>query len=272
MSLEENVRSLQLNGFTIIPKICKEGELQELRSLVDQIVIYADKGLVDPFESYYLRHRSDQGVLYDLYQRHPEFQSLAKNAAILDVLERVLGEDIFLYENSLVYKPKGRANAVPWHQDFISRPKEPKKYIAWIALDDVTVSNGAMKAIPKSHANGYLPYYRVKGETHHDRIDLGLIDETSAVFLEMKAGDALIFDCMLCHGSDEVHVDSPRRAYRVSYQGFGKIFTPRGAPIVMRGGLPRSLEQKYPSLRPIKKPKPMVVRAINKIGRYLAEF
>ena len=53
----------------------------------------------------------------------------------------------------------------------MNRTDEPEKFIVWIALDDVTVDNGALKFIPGSHKNGFLPYHRVKGQTHHTRLN-----------------------------------------------------------------------------------------------------
>ena len=38
-----------------------------------------------------------------LYQRHPEFGFFVHNETILNALEEVLGPDIMLYENTLVY-------------------------------------------------------------------------------------------------------------------------------------------------------------------------
>ncbi|MBU2711721.1 phytanoyl-CoA dioxygenase family protein [Zooshikella harenae] len=244
-SRKQSVLALKKQGYSVLCQVIDPAILPPIPQLVDQIHHHAEMGLEDPFSSYYLRHRYDQGVLYDLYQRHPEFQSLAKQHRVLDVLEGVLGPDIFLYENSLVYKPKNKVNAVPWHQDFISRPHEPKKYVVWMALDDVQVSNDALKVIPVSHQKGYLPWHRVKGETHHDRLDTRYIDESAAKYVELKAGDVLIFDAMLCHSSDEVNVVTNRRAYRVSYQGIASIYTPRGSPLMMRGGNPSSLQSRY---------------------------
>jgi len=271
VQVEKKVEELKTQGFTILKRVVPEKDLITLRDLTSRIISYAEKELVDPFDSYYLRHRSDQGVLYDLYQRHPEFQGIAKLDPILNVLEGVIGSDILFYENSLVYKPKGKSNAVPWHQDFISRPNEPKKFIVWVAFDDVTVENGALKAIPKSHLGGYLPWHRVDGETHHDRIDMRHLDVSQSVYLELSAGDVLIFDCMLCHGSDEVNVDSPRRAYRASYQGFDQVFVPRGSPLVIRGGSPDSLVLRYPD-KFVPRRKSVIQRAINKLGRVLLDI
>ena len=229
------------DGFTILRKVFPEEMLLPLRKEVDDIVRYFESNPVDPFEKYYLKHRVDQGVLYDLYQRFPPFQSLATNPVILDALEEVLGPNILMYENSLVYKPSGKKNGVPFHQDFISRPSEPLKYITWTALDPVHEQNGCLRIIPGSHKNGFLKWHRVKGETHHDRIIPGQFDPSLAVNVVMGPGDVLIFNMLLVHGSDEVHIESPRRAFRVSYQNFDQIFSPRATPIVMRGGTPEMI-------------------------------
>ncbi|WP_101759757.1 phytanoyl-CoA dioxygenase family protein [Oceanicoccus sp. KOV_DT_Chl] len=267
--MSEYITQLQAQGFTVIPAVAPLEKLIDIRQLTEEIVEYSEQHLEDPFDLYYLRHRSDQGVLYDLFQRHPEFQDLAKSSEVMKTLASVLGDDIFLYENSLVYKPPGCANAVPWHQDFISRPNEPKKFIVWIAIDDVSVENGALKAIPGSHKEGYLPWYRVKGETHHDRVQEEFIRGREARYLEMKAGDALIFDAMLLHSSDECHSELPRRAYRISYQGFDAIRPPRGTPVVVYGGRPDSLSKKYSAPR-VDKPSWRVF--MNKVGKRLARL
>lgn len=239
--------ALSDQGYVILRSVIPADAMVAARELTDRIIAYAEQNLEDPFTKYYLGHRADQGCLYDLYQRHPEFQPLAQLPGVLDALETVLGPDIFLYENCLVYKPRGKRNGVPWHQDFISRPDEPRKYIAWMAIDNVTRENGAMKVIPGSHLNGFLPWHRVKGETHHDRVKPELIDESKAIYAELNAGDVLIFNQLLLHSSDQVNSPSPRRAFRVSYQGFDKVYTPRGTPIVLRGGSPESLQQRFPN-------------------------
>ena len=257
------------NGFVILKNVFSEGQMEPLRRLTDEIVAYAEQELEDPFLSYYLKHRADQGALYDLFQRHPEFQAFAKSSEILDFLEGVLGPDIFLYENSLVYKPEGKRNEVPWHQDYMNRPKEPHKITAWMPLDKVAIANGAMKVVPGSHKLGFQPYFRVKGETHHTRLQLDQVDLSKAVYAEMNAGDVLIFHHLLIHSSDRIERPSARRVYRVAYQGFEQIFTPRGAPIVLRGGGPKALSKRYP--RKIKDipPRPFPVRFLHRLGNRL---
>lgn len=263
-----NGEILKEQGFVIIKNAIPESKLVELRVLQSRIVEYADKNLVDPFKDYYLNHRSDQGVLYDLYQRHPEFQDLVKNDKVLDALEVVLGPNIYLYDNSLIYKPKGRRNEVPWHQDFMSRPDEPLKYIVWMALDNVVKENGALKVIPGSHKEGFLPWYRVKGETHHDRVNKDEVEKRKdqITYLEMEPGDILIFHMLTMHGSDEVSSDLPRRAFRCSYQSMDEnIFSPRATPVVVRGGSPEFLAKKFKKNKSLK-PKSKFTKGLNLIG------
>lgn len=233
VTTDHYLSTFESNGYLIVKSVIEEDQLITIRKICDEIAKYAELNNSDLFANYYLKHRPDQGVLYDLYQRFPEFSQLARNQVIIDVISDVYSKNFFLYENSLVYKPKGKANGVAWHQDFINRPKEPLKVIAWIALDDISQENGCMYAIPGSHKLGFLPWVTLKGETHHTRVDISKVDTSQAVPLEMSAGDVLIFHQLLLHSSKEVHTELPRRAYRVSYQNFEQSFTPRGTPIVI---------------------------------------
>lgn len=271
---EKLVNDFSNDGYIVLRNVFDENKLKSIRELVDKIEAYSEKKLQDPFLDWSLLHRSDQGVLYDLFQRHPEFRSMAESTKILDALEISLGNDIYLYDNSLIYKPFGKRNGVPWHQDFISRPTEPYKTVVWMPIDDVDIENGTLKVIPGSHKNGFMPWYRAKGETHHDRIQEDSLTELekSAKYIDLKAGDVLLFNMLLIHGSDEVKSERPRRVFRCSYQSMKeKVYTPRQSPIVMRGGSPDFLADKY-SIPRIDKPMPIWRRGIRKAGRILVNY
>jgi len=262
--------TLEEDGFVILRNVFSREFLDARRRILESLISYAEKNYYDEFERYYLRHRADQGVLYDLFQRHPEFDEMVRNPIILEALTEVLGEDITLYENSLVYKPKGKRNGVPWHQDFVSRPEETRKFIAWCAIDDVTRDTGALKVVPGSHKLGFLPWHRVEGETHHDRINLTGVDTSAAIHVELSPGDVLIFNQLLVHCSDEMSTDELRLVFRASFQSFDEIYSPRATPIVVHGGSARSLARRFNSPRQKERPKPVFVRALNKIDRSLA--
>src|SRR4051812_866724 len=110
-------------GFVISKGVLPAAALEDLRRLTDDLTAIATRNNRDLFTNYYLKHRPDQGVLYDLCQRHPRFAELAREPGIVEILRQIYAVNFYLYENSLVYKPRSANNAVPWHQDFMSRPK-----------------------------------------------------------------------------------------------------------------------------------------------------
>lgn len=254
-------------GFVIHSEVFSEKELLPLRSLTERIAGKDYSEWQDPFEKYYMQHRTDQGTLYDLYQRHPEYRHLIDNAKVLDLLEEVMGPDILLYENSLVYKPRGKRNEVPWHQDFMNRTDEPEKLIVWIALDDVTIENGALKILPGTHKLGFQDWYRVKGETHHTRLKLDNVDTSNYEYAEMKAGDVLIFHHLVIHGSDRVSSNKPRRALRFSVQSLEDVFSPRATPIVLRGCLPERVYENFKDVP--RKKETFIQNLLHKVGKRL---
>lgn len=232
---------LSKDGYIILEQVFSHELISTANALVDELFKEDfTENNKKAFSNYFLPDRKDQGVLYDLYFRFPIFRKFTESDIILTELTKVLGESIMLYENSLVSKAPGTKNEVPWHQDFMNRTKEPKKYIVWIALDKITKENGALKVIPGSHLNGFLDFYRVDGETHHTRLDTRNIDINAYEYVELNQGDVLIFDQLLVHGSDRAEGKAPRRAYRFACQSLEMLYTPRCTPVILKGGTPRT--------------------------------
>jgi len=268
MSTTEIKQTFDEQGFVVIENLIESELIADAIKVFNDVETYFSNNSYDPFTDFLMEHRTDQGALYDLYFRHPEYQKLTTHPKLLNGLQSIIGPNIFLYESALVYKPKGKKNEVPWHQDFMNRTDEPEKLIVWIALDDVTVANGALKFIPGSHKNGFLPFHTVKGETHHTRLNLDGIDLDNFKYGEMKKGDALIFHHLLLHSSDRISSEKPRRAYRFSVQNFEQIFSPRCVPVVLSGGGTNI----YSKATKKSSSKPKWKKAINKLGQKLATF
>ena len=210
---------------------------EDIAAAKDEISIFeklVSQNHADIFSNYYLSHRVDQGVLYDLYQRNPVFRRLTEGHKILDFIAEIYAEEFYLFENSLVYKPKNSANEVPWHQDYMYMTNDPDKVICWIAIDDVDESNGCIYAIPGSHAQGALPWSEVVGQTHAKRTAAQYVKDENAIPLRLKAGDMLCFHQFLLHSSQKTSGEILRRAYRFAVKSFANSYVPRGSPIVLR--------------------------------------
>jgi phytanoyl-CoA hydroxylase len=233
-------------GFAVFPGVLSGSELQELKSASDEMIALATENPSDIFCNYYLPHRVDQGALYDVYQRHPVFRKIAETKKVIAAIQSVYSDEFYLFENSLVYKPEGTQNEVPWHQDFMYMTHDPDKVIAWLAVDDVTEENGCMYAIPGSHKQGPLNYRHVQGETHAKRTDPQLVDESRAVPLLMRAGDLLVFHQFVLHSSRRVSGVMKRRAYRFAVKTISNSYTPRATPIVLAMHPDGALLNRYP--------------------------
>ena len=229
----DSKEQFESQGFVILPGILNAQEIRELQLACDEIIAMAEKNPKDLFCNYYLPHRVDQGALYDVYQRDPVFRRVLDKPNVIDAVKTIYAEEFYLFENSLVYKPKQAENAVPWHQDYMYMKDDPDKVVAWIAVDDVGQENGCMYAIPGSHKKGPLSYYETKGETHAKRTETQHVDEHRAVPLLMKAGDLLLFHQFLLHSSRKVPGTVKRRAYRFALKSISNSYTPRATPIVL---------------------------------------
>lgn len=257
--------TFEKDGYILLKGVFEENYLSQIRSKIDELIAYSQKELDDPLDEHFLKHRVDNGVLYDVYQRHPFFRPMAENPVLLDEVEKILGANFYLYVNSLLYKPKSKNNEVPWHQDFLSRPNESEKILTWMAIDNATKENGCLKVIPGSHKKGFRDWYRVKGATHHDRIKIDEKELQNASYVEMKAGDVLVFSNYLIHSSDENNSDLPRRAFRAVFKKLDDAKIPRGAPIMMRSNLNLEKVGQFKTQQ-----KSTAKKLLNRIGNYLS--
>lgn len=227
----ENAISFEEHGFVVIKNFLSSEVIESARECVYE---YATDSSFDQIDhgKHFLTDRKDQGVLYDSYFKFPAVRRLLENKALLDLFEDVLDDGVILYESSIVYKPKGKHNEVPFHQDFMNRGGE-RKLIVWVALDEVTVSNGALKVVPGSHHEGYRDFVKIKGETHHTRLRGWESFNGNSQFVEMNKGDVLVFDAKLIHGSDRVDVTSTRFAARFAVTSMAENNVPRCVPVIL---------------------------------------
>ena len=263
---------LQDDGFTLIKNPYSLPYLRDLTSWLDfQLPILADKDYNDPANYFGLKDEQEFGVLYDMWQRFPICRELASSPAICSALEPVLGKDIFLYENSFLFKSAKTQDYVPWHQDFMNRPDEPIKFVAFISLDPLRQGEGALRVIPGSHKHGFYPYRTKRGQAHHTGIPESCYSSlciNDAVYINQDPGDILLFNQLLVHSLDEGSPTSicQCRSFRFSYQGFAQMYSPRLSPISIFGGDPSSIRKHgySPHIKHLRS-KSLVYRALNRL-------
>ena len=142
------------------------------------------------------------GKVYDLLT-HPKIVACVKD---------LIGEDVIGWGAHYFCKMPHDAKSVGWHQDAGYWPLTPSKTVTvWLAIDDATVENGAMRFIAGSHHSGHLT---ARHSTPDENSVLGQIVEDAeqygeTVDVELKAGEISIHTDLLLHGSNAN--PSPRR-------------------------------------------------------------
>jgi hypothetical protein len=140
---------------------------------------------------------------------------------ILDLVESLIGPDIILWGSQVFCKPAATGMEVPWHQDGEYWPMRPLATCSvWIAIDDVSVENGAMRYIPGSHRERRLFPHVVS-----ERADLALnrvLDpssyaESTAAYDELASGQLSLHDVYLIHGSAANTSGRRRAGYAIRY-------------------------------------------------------
>tara|TARA_Y100000588_G_scaffold326648_1_gene361186 strand:+ start:320 stop:1132 length:813 start_codon:yes stop_codon:yes gene_type:complete len=131
---------------------------------------------------------------------------LAFHPCILDHVAALIGDDILLWDASIPLKRPQSKGYFGWHQDATYWPFESADELlaVWLAISDVSLTNGGMRAIPGSHMQGQLPH-TATGDTSSmlrrgQRID-DEIDDQNAIEISLRAGQASIHHPLTIHGS-----------------------------------------------------------------------
>lgn len=161
-----------------------------------------------------------------LVQEDDLFRGLGLHPNILRILTQILGPDLKLYRNSLLLKPPEVGSAKGMHQDSPYWPIEPMDLCScWFPLDDATLENGCMAAIPGSHKQGALPHVEV---TDDYVVDEAYYNPDEMVMLPMKAGSGLFFHSLLAHYTAPNRSNNWRRAIALSYMSAKAHYTGEG--------------------------------------------
>lgn len=146
---------------------------------------------------------------------------LALQPAVLDVLEDLLGPDLFVHSTRVFYKHAHDPSYVSWHQDGIYSSLNSKPApSAWIALSDSTVENGCLRVVPGSHRNGKMPHvetYAADNLLNHGEEIQVEVDDSSVRDMVLKPGEMSLHHVNLIHGSNPNESDMARIGFAVSY-------------------------------------------------------
>ena len=113
-------------------------------------------------------------------------------------MEKLLGDEIYLYHSKMMVKEAKVGGRWEWHQDYgywyHNHCLYPDMGSVVISVDDANKSNGCLQVIKGSHKCGRIEHGCFGDQTVADpkRVDL-LLENLECVYCEMRRGDALFF-------------------------------------------------------------------------------
>lgn len=149
-------------------------------------------------------------------------KSFAQHPKLVALCRDLIGPQVRLYWDQLVYKRPGTPDEFPWHQDNGYTFVEPQQYLTcWVALNDATVDNGCPWIAPGVHKNGTL---------YHKWTNLGFqcfAEFPDAVATPVPAGSIAVFSSLTPHRTGPNLTDGVRKSYILQYAPDGAVVIPR---------------------------------------------
>jgi hypothetical protein len=132
------------------------------------------------------------------------FRAALAHPRIVSVLTELIGLNVKCMQSMLFIKHAGKPGQA-WHQDEAFIPTRDRSLTAaWIALDDATIDNGCLWAIPGSHRQGILWPLRQHADPEYDSIPQSFdfpYEESAARPIEVPEGAVVFFNGYLLHKS-----------------------------------------------------------------------
>lgn len=145
---------------------------------------------------------------------------LATHPKVLDLVERMIGPDILLFNVTYIIKEPNSPSHVSWHQDLTYWGLSHDDQVSmWLALSPATEESGCMRMIPGSHKQG-----RVDHETTADDSNVLLqgqtvrgVREEDALLCPLQPGEATFHHGWTLHASMPNKSNDRRIGLNVQY-------------------------------------------------------
>jgi phytanoyl-CoA hydroxylase len=206
-------------GFVVVP-VFNRADLDRIDQCIDEISTQAlasgnyDKVLeMEPAAA----GKPVVRRIYNPFEQHETFRSLATDDRLLDRVECLVGSSIQIQHSKLNMKAAHFGSPVEWHQDLSYFPHTNTDLVTVLVyLDNATKLNGCLQVIPKLH-DRYLRHHTSDG------MFAGMITEEISqygepVSLEAPAGSVIFMHCLTPHSSLPNRSSQPRRTLIFEYR------------------------------------------------------
>ncbi|NMG02511.1 ectoine hydroxylase [Azoarcus taiwanensis] len=193
-------------------------ELERLRA--SDLVKHAPEAVVEPASR-------DLRSVFAVHKLNRILAGLCTHPKVVAIARQLLGDEVYIHQSRINYKPGFRGKEFYWHSDFETWHVEDgvprmRMVSCSISLTPNTPTNGPLMIIPGSHRE----YVSCVGTTPEDnyqqslkRQEIGVPDDATLADLVERhgidtmlgaAGSATFFECNVMHGSNSNITPLPR--------------------------------------------------------------
>lgn len=221
----EQTEQFERNGYLVIENAFDPAELEALQDATGRLL--ADPSSLDR-ETIITERGSDEiRSIFAIHEQSRVMARLAADQRLAGVASFLLGDQVYVHQSRLNYKPGFKGKEFFWHSDFETWHTEDgmprmRALSMSVLLARNTPHNGPLMVMPGSHRT----YVTCVGETPEDHYrmslkkqEYGVPDELSLAELAQRhgieaptgpPGTIILFDCNLMHGSNGNITPFPR--------------------------------------------------------------
>ena len=250
MVSEQQLKDYGDQGFLVIENFADEAECDELRARAEELVQGFDpKEIVSIFSTHeqsrltdeyfltsgdkirfffeenafnsdgtlkYEKEKSINKIGHALHDLDPVFEKFSRSQKLKQLAAVIGFEDSLLLQSMYIFKQPNIGGEVTCHQDSTFLYTEPIDIVGlWFALEDATVENGCLWAIPGGHRHGLKSRWvrASEGGMKFEIYDEAPWNEERLVPLEVSKGSLILLHGLLPHRSFENRSSRSRHAY-----------------------------------------------------------
>jgi phytanoyl-CoA hydroxylase len=246
----EQIATYDRDGFLVLENFVDESACDNLRARAEELVRDFDPaGVVSIFSTHEQTRTSDDYFLesgdkirfffeenaflpdgtlrqgkeqsinkigHALHDLDPVFDAFSRTAGIKQLVSDLGITEPLLLQSMYIFKQPRIGGEVTCHQDATFLFTEPLRMVGlWFALEDATIENGCLWAIPGGHRLGLKSRFvrAESGGTRFEVFDDTPWPEEKLQPLEVKKGTLIVLHGLLPHLSRENRSSKSRRAY-----------------------------------------------------------
>lgn len=211
------IQEFEKNGFVVLEDVFSEAEVARMKGTANEMRDYPDSLADETVIS-----ERDSGAVRSVFAIHrqtSDFDVVARDPRLAELARHILGDDVYIHQSRLNYKPAFKGKEFYWHSDFETWHAEDgmpnmRALSMSVMLTDNHPQAGPVMFVPGSHKT----FISCVGETPDDNYKASLkkqetgipdadsiaqlVDEGGIVAPAPKAGSVVIFDCNTLHASN----------------------------------------------------------------------